>query len=177
MRSLSPNLWFNDNAEEAANFYLRVFPESELVSTGHYTEVGPGKDGAVVTKTLRIGGVDVTLINGGMDVEYTWAMSLLIPCENQDEVDYFWAKLTDGGQELQCGWLKDRYGVPWQVVPVQLEAMMLDPDREKVNRMMAVMLQQVNLIYRPLSAHSTAISDAAWAAFPERHHHAARVVG
>ncbi len=152
MRSISPNLWFNANAEEARDFYLSVFPDAELVSTAYYTDAGPGKPGDVVTTTFRIKGTDFTLINGGMDMEYTDALSLLIPCEDQAEVDYYWGKLTEGGQEVQCGWLKDKYGVSWQVVPVQLEQMMLDPDRTKVNRMIACMLQQVKLDLPALQA-------------------------
>jgi len=152
MRPISPNLWFTDNAEEARDFYLGIFPNSEHVSTSYYTEVGPGTLGTVVTTTFRLNGIEFTGINGGMAMEYTDAISLLIPCDDQAEVDYFWEKLTDGGQEVQCGWLKDRYGVSWQVVPVRLEEMMLDPDRTKVDRMVGVMLQQVKLDLPALEA-------------------------
>ena len=145
MRPIQPNLWFVDNAEEACDFYLSVFPDSAKLSTNLYTEAGPGIAGTPVSVSLRIGPIEFVLINGGPHDQFNDAISLLVPCQDQAEVDYFWEKLTDGGHEVQCGWLKDRFGVSWQVVPDKLIELMADPDRARVSRMIEAMFQMKKL--------------------------------
>ena len=140
MPRLVPNLWFDTQALEAAEFYVSVFPDSRITSVTHYTEAGPGPVGEVLTVDLELDGQKITAINGGPMFTFDEAVSLLIECADQEEIDHHWAELTDGGEESQCGWLKDRYGLSWQVVPTGWEAMLQDPDTAKVDRVMTAML-------------------------------------
>jgi predicted 3-demethylubiquinone-9 3-methyltransferase (glyoxalase superfamily) len=135
MPRITPNLWFDTQAEEAAKFYCSVFPNSEITTVTHYTDAGPGRAGDVVTVTFLLDGQEFTGINGGPQFTFSEAVSLEIKCADQAEVDYYWERLTaHGGEESMCGWLKDKYGLSWQVVPAELYDLMLDPDKERVAR-------------------------------------------
>ena len=137
---ITPNLWFDTEAEEAAEFYCSVFKDSRIVNVSHYTEAGPREAGMVLTVDFELNGQRFTGINGGPEFKFDEAVSFLINCEDQDEVDYFWEKLTEGGQESQCGWLKDKYGLSWQVVPAGMEELFNDSDKGRAERAMKAML-------------------------------------
>lgn len=139
-QKLTPNLWFDTEAEEAANFYVSVFENSRIVSLTHYPESGPRETGMVMTVEFELDGQRFVGINGGSQFKFDEAVSFEIDCETQDEIDYFWEKLSEGGEQDQCGWLKDRYGLSWQVVPTGMEELFADPDPERVNRAMKAML-------------------------------------
>ncbi|MDQ3734505.1 MAG: VOC family protein [Actinomycetota bacterium] len=146
MPAITPNLWFDTESEEAANFYVSIFPNSSIDKVSHYGEAGPREAGLVLTVDFTLDGQRFTAINGGPDFTFDEAVSFLIPCQDQDEVDHYWTRLlADGGQESMCGWLKDKYGLSWQVVPTVLDDMMSDPDREKAERAMKAMLGMVKL--------------------------------
>ena len=140
MPRITPNLWFDTQALEAAEFYVSVFPNSQIRNVSHYGEAGPREAGMVLTVDFVLDGQELTAINGGPEFTFDEAISLLISCADQDEVDYYWDRLTEGGEESQCGWLKDRYGLSWQVFPVSLGEMLTDPDTERANRAMQAML-------------------------------------
>lgn len=152
MPKITPNLWFDDNAEEAMNYYVSIFRNSEVVNVTRYGEAGPGPEGSVLTATFRLDGQEFTAINGGPHFTFTEAVSFLIDCKTQEDVDYFWEKLSDGGEEGQCGWLKDKFGLSWQVVPAVLGEMMQDSDRERSNRVMQAMLQMTKIDIAQLQA-------------------------
>jgi predicted 3-demethylubiquinone-9 3-methyltransferase (glyoxalase superfamily) len=135
-----PNLWFDTEAEQAAAFYTSVFDNSRVVSVTHYTEAGPGDPGSVMTVEFELDGQRFVGINGGPQFTFDEAVSFQISCETQDEVDYYWERLTAGGEESQCGWLKDRYGLSWQVVPTGIEEIFSDPDPQRAERAMKAML-------------------------------------
>jgi len=145
MPMITPNLWFDTEGEDAARHYASIFPNSSIDNITHYGEGGPREPGSVLTVEFTLDGQPFTAINGGPEFTFDEAVSFLIPCEDQDEVDHYWYKLLYGGQDSQCGWLKDRYGLSWQVVPRILDAMMADPDREKAERAMEAMLGMVKL--------------------------------
>jgi len=138
-------LWFDGQAEEAAAFYGSVFKDFELGRTGRYTEAGPGPAGTVMVVEFEINGQKFIGLNGGPQFTFNEAISFQIHCDDQDEVDYYWSRLTDGGQEVACGWLKDRYGVFWQVVPKVAIDMLGDPDPEKARRTTEAMLAMKKL--------------------------------
>jgi predicted 3-demethylubiquinone-9 3-methyltransferase (glyoxalase superfamily) len=140
MPTITPNLWFDENALEAAEFYVSIFPNSSITNVTHYTEAGPGEPGTVLTVDFELDGQRHTGINGGPAFTFDEAISLLIECADQAEVDYYWDKLTDGGEESQCGWLKDRFGLSWQVVPGGMEELFADPDPARAERAMRAML-------------------------------------
>jgi predicted 3-demethylubiquinone-9 3-methyltransferase (glyoxalase superfamily) len=152
MPRITPNLWFDTESEEAAEFYVSVFPNSEVRNVSYYNEAGPRPAGTVLTVEFVLDGQDFTAINGGPQFPFTEAISLLINCADQDEVDYYWAKLSEGGEEGQCGWLKDRYGVSWQVVPRGMEEMLGDPDPARAQRAMQAMLGMKKLDLAALKA-------------------------
>ncbi len=158
MPPITPNLWFDTQAEEAAKFYCSVFPNSKVTNVLHYTEAGPGEPGTVVTVDFELDGKPFTGINGGPQFPFTEAISLMITCKDQAEVDRYWEALTAGGQEVQCGWLKDRYGLSWQVVPEGMEEMLGDPDRERANRAMAAMLGMVKIDLAAIKAAADGVS-------------------
>lgn len=135
MSKLTPFLWFNDNAEEAIHFYLSVFPGSRIIS-----EQRKGKDGPLFTATIELAGQRLHLLNGGPHYALTEAFSLFVDCEDQAEVDMLWEKLSAGGEIQMCGWLKDRFGLSWQVIPKALMRLMRDPDPVKAQRVMQAML-------------------------------------
>ena len=140
MPSITPNLWFDQNALEAAEFYVSIFPNSKITNVTHYTEAGPGEPGTVLTVDFELDGQRHTGVNGGPAFTFDEAISLLIECADQAEVDYYWDKLTDGGEESQCGWLKDRFGLSWRVVPGGMEELFADPDPTRAERVMRAML-------------------------------------
>ena len=152
MPKITPNLWFDTQAEEAANFYVSIFENSEILHVAHYGEAGPGPEGTVVTVEFRLDGQEVLAINGGPEFTFSEAVSFAIDCATQDEVDYYWEKLTEGGSPGPCGWLKDKYGFSWQVVPTMLSDLMRTGDPEKVNRMTKAMYQMSKLDIAQLQA-------------------------
>ena len=127
-QKITPNLWFDTEAEEAASFYISVFKNSRIVNVTHYNEAGPREAGLVMTVEFELDGQRFVGINGGPEFTFDEAVSFEVSCETQDEVDYFWERLSDGGEEGPCGWLKDRFGVSWQVVPAELPALIRNPD-------------------------------------------------
>jgi len=133
-------LWFDTEAEEAANHYTSIFTDSRLGRVVRYTEAGPGPAGAVVTVEFELNSQKFVALNGGPQFTFNEAVSFQIPCADQDEVDFYWSKLSDGGQEIACGWLKDKYGLCWQVIPTVLVDMISDPDPEKAKRATVAML-------------------------------------
>ena len=139
-QKIVPNLWFDTQAEQAAEFYCSVFPNSRILSTTRYPEGAPGPTGSVMTVEWELDGERFVGINGGPQFPFTEAVSFQITCETQDEVDRYWDALVRGGEEGQCGWLTDRFGVSWQVVPNQLPALLGDPDPAKAGRAMQAML-------------------------------------
>lgn len=146
MQKIFPSLWFDHQAEEAANFYISVFKNSKMGTIARYGEAGPGPEGAVMTVTFQLEGQDFMAINGGPVFHFTEAISFYVNCETQEEVDVLWAKLTaDGGEESMCGWLKDKYGVSWQIVPTELEKLLNDSDPEKARRVTEAMFQMKKL--------------------------------
>lgn len=139
-QKIVPNLWFDSEAEEAAGFYISVFKDSRIVNVTHYTEAGPREAGMVLTVEFELNGQRFVGINGGPEFSFDEAVSFAIECETQDEIDYYWERLCEGGEESQCGWLKDRYGLSWQVVPTGMEELFADPDRGRAERAMKAML-------------------------------------
>lgn len=144
-QKITPFLWFDDNAEEAMNFYVSIFKNSEVLSINRYGDAGPGAAGTVMTTTFRLDGQEFMALNGGPHFKFTEAISFFIDCESQEEVDELWQKLSEGGETSQCGWLKDKFGLSWQVVPSVLDEMLQDPDRERANRVMQAMLQMTKI--------------------------------
>ena len=138
---ITPFLWFDNQAEEAANFYVSIFENSEVTGVSRYGEAGPGPAGTAMTASFRLDGQDFVALNGGPLFTFTEAVSFVIDCKNQGEVDYFWDKLTEGGEPGRCGWLKDRFGLSWQVNPTVLTEMLQDENRERADRVMQAMLQ------------------------------------
>jgi predicted 3-demethylubiquinone-9 3-methyltransferase (glyoxalase superfamily) len=152
MPRITPNLWFDTQAMEAAEFYVSVFPNSKVTTVTHYGEAGPGEPGTVLTVSFELDGQEYTGINGGPMFTFDEAISLLINCKDQAEVDYFWEKLTDGGEESQCGWLKDKFGLSWQVCPAGWEAILNDPDPARSARATQAMLGMKKLDIAALQA-------------------------
>jgi len=140
MPKITPNLWFDTQGEEAAEFYVSIFPNSKITNVTYYGEAGPRPAGTVLTVDFVLDGQEITAINGGPEFTFDEAISLLINCADQDEIDYYWAKLTDGGEEGPCGWLKDRYGLSWQVCPAGMAEALNDPDKARADRAMRAML-------------------------------------
>ena len=144
MQKITTCLWFDDKAEEAANFYVSIFPNSKVVTVARYTEVGPGAAGSVMTVDFELDGRQFVALNGGPMFKFTEAISLFVNCETQKEIDHYWELLGAGGQIQQCGWLKDRYGLSWQIVPALLATEMRQTkDPARLNRVMKVVLSSV----------------------------------
>ena len=141
MQKLTPCLWFDTEGEDAAKFYTSVFPSSRIVETAYYGSAGPRAEGTVMTVEFELDGQRFIALNGGPDFKFNEAISFQVNCENQEEVDVYWSKLSEGGEEGPCGWLKDKFGVSWQIVPTVLPKLLTDPDREKAQRVMAAMLK------------------------------------
>jgi predicted 3-demethylubiquinone-9 3-methyltransferase (glyoxalase superfamily) len=159
-QKITPNLWFDTEAEEAAEFYVSVFKNSRIVNTSRYGEAGPREAGMVMTIEWELDGQRFTGINGGPNFKFDEAVSFLISCEDQDEVDYYWDKLSDDGEEGQCGWLKDKFGLSWQVVPKGMEAVFSDPDPERSRRAMEAMLKMSKLDVAALRAAADGVPAA-----------------
>ena len=141
---ITPMLWFDTQAEEAANFYCSIFKNSKVTAISRYGDTGPGPKGSVMVVEFELDGQKFTGLNGGPRFKFTEAISLVVNCANQEEVDYYWEKLTgDGGQEVVCGWLKDKYGLSWQIVPVRLFELMEDPT--KSDKVMAAVMEMKKL--------------------------------
>jgi predicted 3-demethylubiquinone-9 3-methyltransferase (glyoxalase superfamily) len=142
MQKITPWLWFDTEAEEAATFYTSVFKNSRILSTTHYGDGGPRAAGSVMTVAFELNGLEFAALNAGPEFHFNESVSFMIACESQAEVDEYWERLTaDGGEESQCGWLKDKYGVSWQVTPTELMDLIGDPDPEKAQKAMAAMMQ------------------------------------
>jgi len=141
MQKITPFLWFDHQAEEAMNFYVSVFKNSKIVNITRYGEVGPGPKGTVMTAKFLIEGQEFVALNGGLVFTFSPAISFVVNCGTQEEVDEFWEKLSEGGEKQQCGWLKDKFGVSWQVVPAVLIEMLNDVDAVKSQRVMKAILQ------------------------------------
>lgn len=140
-QKITPFLWFDGNAEEAARFYVSVFKNSKIVTTARYGDAGPGPKGSVMTVVFSLDGQEFIGLNGGPHFKFTEAVSFSIDCKTQEEVDYYWDRLSAGGEPSQCGWLKDRFGLSWQVNPGVLGEMLSDPDPAKAKRVMEAMLK------------------------------------
>ena len=141
MQKITPFLWFDGKAEEAKNFYTSIFKNSKVVRIMRYGEAGPGPKGTVMSVTFQLDGQEFTALNGGPMFTFSPAISFFVNCETQEEVDELWEKLSEGGEKQRCGWLKDKYGVSWQIVPTVLGEMLQDKDPEKSKRVMNAMLQ------------------------------------
>jgi predicted 3-demethylubiquinone-9 3-methyltransferase (glyoxalase superfamily) len=151
MQKITPFLWFDNQAEEAANFYVSIFKNSKILNVARYGDSGPGPKGAVMMVTFQLEGQQFMALNGGPAYHFTEAISLFVNCETQQEVDDLWNKLTaDGGKEIQCGWLKDKYGLAWQIIPAVLMKLMSDPDRVKADRVFQAMLRMTKIDIRKL---------------------------
>ncbi len=140
MQGIQPCLWFDQNAEEAVEFYCGVFPNSEITGVTRYGPAGPGPEGSVMTMKFRLDGRDFTAINGGPYFQFNEAVSFIVPCETQAEVDHYWERLCEGGAPVECGWLKDRFGVSWQVVPTVLGRLLSEGEPEQRQRVMQALL-------------------------------------
>jgi predicted 3-demethylubiquinone-9 3-methyltransferase (glyoxalase superfamily) len=150
MQKITPFLWFDDKAEEAMNFYTSIFKNSKVSSVTRYGEAGPGPKGTVMTAAFRLDGQEFIALNAGPRFKFTEAISFVVNCETQEEVDEFWEKLSEGGEKSRCGWLKDKYGLSWQVVPTVLEELYGGKDPEKSKRVIQAMLQMDKLDIRTL---------------------------
>ncbi len=145
MQKVTPFLWFDNNAEEAMKFYTSIFKDSRIVDVKHMPDGKPGSEGSITMGTFEIQGQQFHVLNGGPTFKFTEAISLFVNCETQEEVDDLWTKLTDGGEERMCGWLKDKYGLSWQIVPKGFTELTGSPDREKAQRAMQAMMKMRKL--------------------------------
>jgi len=144
-QKITPNLWFDTEAEEAADFYISVFKNSSIVNVARYTEAGPRSAGTVMTVEFELDGQRFVGINGGPQFTFSEAVSFQITCEDQNEIDYYWDRLSEGGDEGPCGWLKDRFGLSWQVVPAGMDELFADPDPTRAQRAMQAMFKMSKL--------------------------------
>lgn len=144
-QKIIPNLWFDYQAEEAVNFYISIFRNSKILNVSYYGEAGPGSAGSVLTITYELAGQSFTAINGGPHFTFSPAISFLVHCESQEEIDELWEKLSEGGATEQCGWLQDKYGVSWQIIPTVLLEMLNDPNPKRSQKVMQAMLKMVKI--------------------------------
>jgi predicted 3-demethylubiquinone-9 3-methyltransferase (glyoxalase superfamily) len=160
MQPITPCLWFDRQAEEAADYYTSIFPNSRVLEVARYGEGGPGEPGSAMTVSFELNGQEFTGLNGGPEFNFTEAISFVVRCADQAEVDHYWDALTDGGQAVQCGWLKDRYGVSWQIVPTRLYELLSDPDEGRSHRAMQAMLQmrKIDIATMEAAADNTTVS-------------------
>ena len=154
MQKITPFLWFDHQAEEAMNFYVSIFRNSNVGNVARYGDAGPGPKGQVMTASFELDGQDFVALNGGPQNNFTEAISFLVNCESQEEVDRFWNALSAGGQTSRCGWLKDKYGVSWQIVPTVLSKLLSDKDPQKSGRVMQAMLQMDKIDIKKLEEAS-----------------------
>jgi predicted 3-demethylubiquinone-9 3-methyltransferase (glyoxalase superfamily) len=141
MQTITPCLWFDTEGEEAANFYTSIFPNSKIRHIARYGSAGPRPEGTVMTVSFDLDGQEFLALNGGPQFEFSEALSFQVSCKNQEEVDKYWSELSEGGEEGPCGWLKDKFGLSWQIVPTVLPELLSNPDKEKAQRVMAAMLE------------------------------------
>ena len=157
MQKISPFLWFDDNAEEAVNLYVSLFDDARITSTSRYPEGSPGPAGKVMSISFELAGQEFMALNGGPHFTFSQAISFFVHCEDQDEVDRLWEQLSEGGEQDQCGWLRDRFGLSWQIVPNVLGELLGDKDAERSQRVMQAMLQMTKLDIKALrDAHDHA---------------------
>lgn len=152
MPKITPFLWFNDQAEEAMNFYTSIFKNSKVLSVARYGPEGPGPAGAVMTANFQPDGLEFIALNGGPQFTFTEAISFVVSCETQDEIDHFWDKLSAGGEESQCGWLKDKFGLSWQIVPPILMELLQDKNPSRAGKVMEAMLKMQKIDIKALQA-------------------------
>jgi predicted 3-demethylubiquinone-9 3-methyltransferase (glyoxalase superfamily) len=150
IQKITPFLWFDNQAEEAANFYVSIFGNSKVVNIVRYGEAGPGPKGTVMIVTFQLAGQDFTALNGGPEFSFTPAVSFFVDCKTQQEVDELWERLSEGGEKLQCGWLRDKYGLSWQIVPSILPELLQKSDEKKSQNVMKAMLQMTKMNIRRL---------------------------
>src|SRR2546423_1156265 len=144
-QKITPFLWFDTQAEEAANFYVSIFKNSKVNRVTRYGESGPGKKGSVMTVEFDLDGQQFTALNAGPQFPFTEAVAFMVNCDSQEEVDYFWGKLSAGGKEVQCGWLKDKFGLSWQIVPAEFFELISKGTQEQSDRVMAAMMEMVKM--------------------------------
>jgi predicted 3-demethylubiquinone-9 3-methyltransferase (glyoxalase superfamily) len=154
-QKIKPFLWFNNNAEEAANFYVSIFPGAQITDVSRYGEAMPDQEGKVMTVSFNLLGMDFLALNGG-DWDLAPHPAFMVDCETQEEVDHYWERLSEGGQQQPCGWLRDKYGTEWNIVPAVLPELLADPDREKAQRVMKAMLEMGKLDIAALRAAANA---------------------
>lgn len=150
MQKITPFLWFDNNAEEAVNFYTSIFKDSKITNMSRYTEAGPGPAGSVMVANFTLNGQDFLALNGGPVYKFTEAVSFVVNCDNQEELDYYWDQLTVGGSEIQCGWLKDKFGLSWQIVPTVLGKLMSNPDPAKAKRVAEALYKMTRIVITDL---------------------------
>ena len=158
MQKITPFLWFDTQAEEAAKFYASVFPNSKILKAARYGEAGPGPKGSVMTVEFELAGQRMIALNGGPHFKFTEAISLSVDCKDQKEVDRYWNRLSQGGQESMCGWLKDKYGLSWQINPSILGKLLSDKDAKKAKRVMEAMLKMKKIDIAALNAAAKEVS-------------------
>ncbi len=157
MQKISPFLWFDNNGEEAMNYYLSIFKNSKTIRVAQNPQGAPGPEGAFLVATIELEGQEITLMNGGPGHPLTDAISLTVNCESQEEVDYYWSKLlAGGGKEINCGWLKDKFGLYWQITPIVLIQLLSDKDKAKAGRVMQAMMKMIKLDISVLKAAADA---------------------
>ena len=152
MQKITPMLWFDIQAEEAVKFYVSIFPKSKILKTARYGDTGPGPKGSVMTVEFELAGQRMTALNGGPQFKFTEAISLVVDCKDQKEVDHYWKELSQGGEESMCGWLKDKYGLSWQVTPTVLIKLVSGPDKKKAKRVMEAMFKMRKIDIAALEA-------------------------
>ena len=150
MQKITPFLWFDGQAEEAMNFYVSLIPNSRVLDVVRVGDAGPGPKGSVLTANFQLNGVEFVALNGGPKFKFTEAISFVINCETQEEVDRYWEKLSEGGSKDMCGWVKDKYGLSWQIVPIQMMQMLKDKDQKKAGRAMSAMMKMKKLDIKEL---------------------------
>jgi predicted 3-demethylubiquinone-9 3-methyltransferase (glyoxalase superfamily) len=157
-KAITPNLWFDNQGLEAAEYYTSIFPDSRIVNVTHYTEAAPGKAGQVLTVDFELQGQRFTALNGGPEFTFTEAVSFMVSCADQAELDHYWERLTDGGEEGPCGWVKDRYGLSWQVVPAGIDELFGDDDPARAQRAMEAMFKMRKLDIAALRAAAEGVA-------------------
>ena len=150
VQKITPFLWFDGQAEEAANYYTSIFPNSRIVKVARFTDAGPGPAGSAMTVEFELEGQRFVGLNGGPMYKFTEAISFVVNCQTQEEVDFYWEKLSAGGKEIQCAWLKDKFGLCWQIVPVALPQLLSSPDRKRAERAMKAMFKMKKIDIRAL---------------------------
>jgi predicted 3-demethylubiquinone-9 3-methyltransferase (glyoxalase superfamily) len=156
MQKVTPCLWFDTEGEEAASFYTSVFPNSRITDIARYGSAGPRREGTVMTVSFELDGQEFVALNGGPEFTFNEAISFQVSCKDQEEVDAYWSTLSEGGEQGPCGWLKDRFGVSWQIVPARLTELLSDPDRERSQRVLQAMLQMKKIEIDDLERAATA---------------------